>query len=314
MTKMNRLGSSKHRRSPVRLFLLLLAFAVSTISLAAARAELLYVTLDNKTVMSYDISLATAADIQNSAQTFLDLSNLSLPVGLAFDSASNVYVGDFLGNTISKYSFSGSLLATISTNLTNPLGIAIDAAGNLYAANPGGSVSKFAPSGSFLSAISTSVPQDVAFDSSGNIYISNGSPTNTVSKYDSAGVFLATISGNMDNPYGLALDSSNNLYVANLNTNVSVFNSSGTFVSALSPTSVNARANDVLVDTAGNIYVTNYFANAISKFDAAGNYQFSWSTPDAPRFLAVPEPSTYAMSLTGLGFAGYSMFRRRKRA
>jgi hypothetical protein len=110
MAKMNRRGSLKQRRLPVRLFLPLLAFAISTISSASARAELLYVTLDNKTVMSYDISLATAADIQNSAQTFLDLSNLSLPVGLAFDSAGNVYVGDFLGNTISKYSFSGSLL------------------------------------------------------------------------------------------------------------------------------------------------------------------------------------------------------------
>ena len=29
---------------------------------------------------------------------------------------------------------------------------------------------------------------------------------------------------------------------------------------------------------------------------------------------AVPEPSTYAMALAGLGFTGYSMLRRRKRA
>ena len=28
---------------------------------------------------------------------------------------------------------------------------------------------------------------------------------------------------------------------------------------------------------------------------------------------AVPEPSTYCMALAGLGFTGYTMFRRRKR-
>jgi len=32
------------------------------------------------------------------------------------------------------------------------------------------------------------------------------------------------------------------------------------------------------------------------------------------RLAAVPEPSTYCMALAGLGFAGYSMFRRRKQA
>ena len=37
-------------------------------------------------------------------------------------------------------------------------------------------------------------------------------------------------------------------------------------------------------------------------------------TPTSMSIAAVPEPSTYAMALAGLGFTGYSMFRRRKRA
>jgi sugar lactone lactonase YvrE len=300
---------SQRMTTKMRIWLHVVAVCLAT--MVSARAELLYVTLDNKTVTSYDISQSTAVDVKNSEQVFLDLSSLGLPIGLAFDSASNVYVSDSTNSNIRKFSFSGSPLATISSNLTNPLGIAIDSADNLYAANPGGSVSKFSPAGSFLSSISTTVPQDVAFDSSGNIYISNGSPTNTVSKFDSSGSFLSSIGGNMNNPYGLTVDSSDNLFVANLNTNVSEFNSSGTFVGSLSPSGVDARANDVLFDSLGNLYVANYYASAISKFDADGTFQFSWSTPSNPRFMAVPEPLT--LGLVAIAAGATAGFRRRQR-
>lgn len=288
----------------------LVALAVCLAVSMPASAELLYVTMDNQTVTSYDISQSTATDVQNSAQTFLSLS--FLPIGLAFDSASNVYVADSGANLIRKYSFSGTPLSTISTN--TPLGLAMDANDNLYVANHNfNTVTKYNSSGGFVSSISSAVAQDVAFDSAGNIFISNGSPTNTVSKYNSSGTFLSTISGNMNNPYGLALDASANLFVANLNTNVSEFNSAGTFQRSLSPSSGDARANDTLVDSLGNLYVTNYYDNKISKFDSSGNFVFSWSTPSNPRFMAVPEPSTYAMALAGLACGGFSMWRRRKR-
>ena len=70
-------------------------------------------------------------------------------------------------------------------------------------------------------------------------------------------------------------------------------------------------------DSSGNLYAANYFGQSISKFDSAGTLLMNWSTAAGPRFLAlqpVPEPSTYAMAFAGLGFTGYSMFRRRKRA
>jgi hypothetical protein len=48
----------------------------------------------------------------------------------------------------------------------------------------------------------------------------------------------------------------------------------------------------------------------------AGSQQltFTESTGQLSFIAAVPEPSTYAMALTGLACGGYSLFRRRKRA
>jgi hypothetical protein len=45
-----------------------------------------------------------------------------------------------------------------------------------------------------------------------------------------------------------------------------------------------------------------------------GTYTWSLGGTDSVVIQAVPEPATCMMALAGLGFAGYSMFRRRKRA
>jgi hypothetical protein len=45
-----------------------------------------------------------------------------------------------------------------------------------------------------------------------------------------------------------------------------------------------------------------------------GTYTWTLGGTDSVVIQAVPEPATCMMALAGLGFAGYSMFRRRKRA
>jgi hypothetical protein len=67
----------------------------------------------------------------------------------------------------------------------------------------------------------------------------------------------------------------------------------------------------------------------INSFSYSNNYPWDWDFVSPPDSVtgsgnfdllfygtpnAVPEPSTCALALAGLGFTGYSMFRRRKRA
>jgi hypothetical protein len=68
----------------------------------------------------------------------------------------------------------------------------------------------------------------------------------------------------------------------------------------------------------------NFFVSVENWLDASGG-QFNTIRPGATFSLqqtgqdvvlvyAVPEPSTFAMTLGGLACGGYAMFRRRKRA
>ncbi len=66
-------------------------------------------------------------------------------------------------------------------------------------------------------------------------------------------------------------------------------------------------------DNAGNLYAANYADDTISKYNAAGTFQFSWSTGSAyPLFLAfVPEPSTYVLGT--LATALMALIARRRK-
>ena len=179
----------------VRLLGATLALATCGLLTGNAQAQnRLFVSLDDNSIVSYDISLATAADVEASKVVFTS-TNLSYPYGLAIDSSGNLFAANAGANTISKFDSTGTFVSTIgsNSNLNNPFGLAIDSSGNLYAANAG---------------------------------------ANTISKFDSTGSFQSTIgSGNLSFPYGLAIDSSGNLFAANLVANtISKFDSTGSFL------------------------------------------------------------------------------------
>ena len=68
--------------------------------------------------------------------------------------------------------------------------------------------------------------------------------------------------------------------------------------------------SDVVNNGAFNFVSLDYVKGDSNLGDGGASASFGTIT----FFTAVPEPSTYAMALAGLGFTGYSMFRRRKRA
>ncbi len=137
-------------------------------------------------------------------------AQLSLPYGLGFDTAGNLYIADASGlirvvnvatNVISTvlqsavFSGSGPTGAPTSTLLQSPHGVAVDAAGNVFITDEGTQhVIKFAANGIFTTA-GNGTPG----------YSGDGGPGASAQLYD---------------PSSVALDTASNLYIADVSNNV----------------------------------------------------------------------------------------------
>jgi sugar lactone lactonase YvrE len=138
-------------------------------------------------------------------------AQLNNPLGVAVDSADNVYIADAANDAIRKVTVSTGIITTVagvpqtagyagdgaaatSANLNNPQGIAVDAAGNLYIGEYGNYVVRKVNAGTgFISTVGgtytgdpqntgsggaanlagLSYVQDVTVDSGGNFYIAD---------------------------------------------------------------------------------------------------------------------------------------------
>jgi len=153
-------------------------------------------------------------------------AQLNAPLGVAVDTAGNLYIADTLNNTIRRVSVGGTIStfagnsvpgnsgdggAPTAAQLNGPQGLAVDAAGNLYIADTqnhkvrkisGGVISTFAGSGTAgysgdggqAAAATLNAPFGVAVDAAGNVYIAEFS-NNRVRKVDTKGV-ITTAAGN----------------------------------------------------------------------------------------------------------------------
>jgi len=79
-------------------------------------------------------------------------SGFNLAYGLALDQGGNVYVSNYLSNTIEKFSPDGVDLGVFASDgVSSPHGMIFDRAGNLYVANNGNNtIEKFSPTGADL--------------------------------------------------------------------------------------------------------------------------------------------------------------------
>ena len=222
-------------------------------------------------------------------------ASLLAPLGIAFDSSGNFWVGNGQG-----------LRYPLSTDQST------------------GVVNQFDSSGGFLQAFTTNsirgnlpvnpVAEGLAFKNNGDLYISLWN-RNQVAKY-SGGVLSNFITSGLKSPSGIAFDSAGYLYVANSGANnIIKFDSSGTAVETIS-TNLNAPRG-IAFDSAGNLFAANAGNSTISKFDSSGGFLSSISTGVnvpigiAINSVAVPEPSTYALAAIASGVMA-AVARRRK--
>lgn len=106
------------RFAPLRLCVII-ATALAVLGLEsrlAGAADFIYVSMDNDTIVRYDVSLGSSALVQAAGNVFVPTGQgLNLPIGLTFDSAGNLNAANIASNIISKYDSAGVLQFSWST-------------------------------------------------------------------------------------------------------------------------------------------------------------------------------------------------------
>jgi uncharacterized protein (TIGR03437 family) len=290
-------------------------------------------------------------------------------IGVAVDSAGNLYIADTGNNRIRKVSnavittvagngthetpgLSGDNGPATSAQLNQPVGVAVDSAGNLFIADAlnnrirkvsNGTITTVAGSGAYgilqggafsgdngpATSAQLSYPEGVAVDSAGNAYIadtfnnrirkvSNGIITTAAGGGSSLGDNGPATNAQLNQPIGVAVDSVGNLYIADtvnqrirkvsngLITTVAG-NGEGGFGGDNGP-ATSAQVFDprgVIVDSAGNLYVADSDNGRIREVSngvittVAGNGTFGFSGDGGPATSAGLAPSAVAADSVG---------------
>ena len=315
-----------HHFSTRRWLEICLGLLLVMVGLPVLAGNLLYVSLDNSSIVTFDATGSDGAAIAATRTLFATTSGV--PYGLVLDNSGNLYAAIAYANTINRYDATGTLQGTITSHLSGPNGLALDRSGNLYTANYANhTISKFDPAGSFLATIGgpdhLSQPYGLAFDTSGYLYVSNGLLTTSfISAFDPSGAYSADRSigsDHLDGPIGLVFDTAGNLHVANYNAStLATFNARKEFQGTITG---NLTAPYGLTrDAEGFLYAINLGSNSISKFDASGVFVTTWLAGGAPIWgafqpVAVPEidPGSYGSAL-GLLLGSLSLVDRRRRS
>lgn len=137
-------------------------------------------------------------------------------------------------------------------------------------------------------------PKGIAIGPTGNLYIAD-SQNNRIEEVSPSGQFIrawgtkGTGDGQFNQPWGIAVSREGNVYVADTwNHRIQEFNANGVFIRAWGSNPVGQPATGpgefygpraIVIDAAGNLYVTDTGNKRVEKFDANGKYLASYGGP-----------------------------------
>jgi sugar lactone lactonase YvrE len=225
-------------------------------------------------------------------------AGLDEPFGVAFDAKGNLWVGSFIGSTLTEYvPGTNSVVATISVTDMRSQALAFDSTGNLWVADLNSdSVLEFPPvnGATEINAITGfGSPTGLAFDASENLWVADAGSASVIA-YHGTTPTGARISNGLNFPYGLAFDAQGNLWVANQSgANVSEYKPPFSAAEAPSATITSGIAFPVGIafDALGNLYVTNSIDDEIFGYPPTNGATPLTGTPFAtgsdPQYLAI---------------------------
>lgn len=202
-------------------------------------------------------------------------ANISLPIGIAFDSSGNLYIAQNRRNRIRKITPNG-VISTIAGNgttgsrgngtraqlatLNGPQGLAFDTAGNLYFADADNNLVRKISAGGIITTVA---------GTGASVSAGDGGPTRNAS---------------MARPYGIAVDGEGNLFVGEyVGQRVRKITSAG-IISTVAGNGIKAYGGDggtgtdasinnpaaLAVDAAGNLYISDSGNHRIQKLSTSG--------------------------------------------
>jgi sugar lactone lactonase YvrE len=232
-----------------------------------------------------ELSETALLDIEHWGMRRYLLSSLLLVLSIEAH-GSQLLVGNFFGNTISRYDTASSAYLGDFTggDLVHPQGMAIGADGRIYVASEGtNEVLRYGSDGSFtntfLSNPDLNGPTGLTFDSGGNLLIGSFN-ADSVFRVNSAGSnfqsLVAVGAGGLSGPdVGTVIGPDGALYVTSFNTNsVLRYNATtgaslGTLIASGAGGLTHPRG---LAFHGGNVFVTSENGNSVLRYAADGSF------------------------------------------
>ncbi|MEV6426347.1 serine/threonine-protein kinase PknD [Nocardia sp. NPDC051463] len=229
-----------------------------------------------------------------SSQTPLPFTGVSLPTGVAVDTAGNIYVTDIGNDRVVKLAAGETTPTPLPfTGLKNPQGVAIDTAGNIFVTDTSNNrVVKLAAGETTptpLPFTGLKDPRGVAVDTAGDVYVADRSNDRVVKLAAGASAPTPLPFTGLKDPQGVAVDTAGNVYVTELGTERVVKLAPGASAPTPLPFTGLKDPRGVAVDTAGDVYVIDWGNEWVVRLAAGA------STPTTLPFTGLKNPQGVAV-------------------